>query len=94
LARGWKETDTMGEKKAFIFRCWNRKATFTEICLKFGINTKTGYKWLSRFKERGVAGLAELSRAPKNNANKIDGDVKRRLLKLKERHQYWGAYKN
>jgi transposase InsO family protein len=90
---GWMETDTMDEKEAFIFRCWNREETFTEICLKFGISTKTVYKWLSRFKKCGAAGLAELSRAPKNNANKIDGDVKRRLLKLKEKHTYWGAYK-
>jgi transposase InsO family protein len=90
---GWKETDKMDEKKEFIFRCWNREETFTEICRKFGISTKTGYKWLSRFKERGAAGLAELSRAPKNNANKISETVKKRLLKLKEKHKYWGAYK-
>jgi transposase-like protein len=66
---GWKETDKMDEKNEFIFRCWNREETFTEICRKFGISTKTGYKWLSRFKERGAEGLAELSRAPRNNAN-------------------------
>jgi transposase-like protein len=47
LAIGWKETDKMDEKKEFIFRCWNREETFTEICRKFGISTKTGYKWLS-----------------------------------------------
>jgi transposase-like protein len=73
---GWKETDKMDEKKEFIFRCWNREEMFTEICRKFGISTKTGYKWLSRFKEQGAAGLAELSRAPKNNANKIVQAVK------------------
>jgi transposase InsO family protein len=89
----WKETDKMDEKKEFIFRCWNREETFTEICRKFGISTKTGYKWLSRFKERGAAGLEELSRAPKDNANKVGETVKKRLLKLKEKHKYWGAYK-
>jgi hypothetical protein len=51
------------------------------------------YKWLSRFKERVAAGLAELSLAPKNNANKISEAVKKRLLKLKEKHTYRGAYK-
>jgi hypothetical protein len=89
---GWKETDKMDEKKAFIFRCWNREETFTELCRKFGISTKTGYKWLARFKEQGAAGLAELSRAPKNNTNKIAEAVKKRLLKLKEKYNYWGVY--
>jgi transposase InsO family protein len=90
---GWKETDKMDEKKEFIFRCWNREETFTEICRRFGIATKTGYKWLKRFKERGAAGLAEESRAPKNNGNLIDRKVKSRILRLKEKYKYWGAYK-
>jgi transposase len=83
----------MDEKKEFIFRCWNREEPFTEICRKFGISTKTGYKWLARFKEQGAAGLAELSRAPKHPTNKVTEAVKKRLLKLKEKYKYWGAYK-
>jgi hypothetical protein len=89
----WKETDTMDEKKEFIFRCRRREETFTEICRKWGISTKIGYTRLSRGKDQGAAGLAELSRAPKNNANQVDGAVKRRLWKLKEKHKYWGAHK-
>jgi hypothetical protein len=34
-------------------------------------------------------GLAELSRAPKNPANKVEETVKKRILKLKEKHKYW-----
>ncbi|MDR1219757.1 MAG: integrase core domain-containing protein [Treponema sp.] len=83
----------MDEKKEFIFRRWNREETFTEICRKFGISAKTGCKRLARFKEQGAAGLAELSRTPKNNANKVAESVKKRLLKLKGKHKYWGAYK-
>jgi hypothetical protein len=40
-----------------------------------------------------VCGGAELSHAPKNNANKISESVKKRLLKLKEKYKYRGAYK-
>jgi transposase len=90
---GWKETDKMDKKKEFIFRCWNREETFTKICRKFGISAKTGHKRLSRFMEQGAAGLAGLSRAPKHPAHKVAEAVKERLLKLKEKHTYWGAYK-
>ncbi len=37
----------------------------TALCEEFGISRKTGYKWLERYRERGVAGLEERSRAPR-----------------------------
>jgi transposase InsO family protein len=89
----WKETDKMDEKKEFIFRSWNSKETFTELCRKFGITTKTGYKWRKRFEEKGAEGLKEQSRETKNNRNKIPEGVKRELLRIKRRHLKWGAYK-
>jgi transposase-like protein len=85
MAMGWKETDKMQQKKEFIFRWLGKEESFTMICRDFGVSTKTGYKWVNRFKESRMPGLAEESRAPKNNANKIDELVKKRLLKLKER---------
>jgi transposase InsO family protein len=38
--------------------------SITELCAQYDISRKTGYKWLKRHDEGGVAGLADLSRAP------------------------------
>ena len=32
----------------------------TELCARSGIARETGYVWLRRYRERGVAGLVEL----------------------------------
>jgi transposase InsO family protein len=83
----------MDERKEFIFRTWKNCETFTETCRKFGISTKTGYKWLNRFKEKGAAGLVDESRAAKNIKNKTDLLIQNRLLKLKRKFKNWGAKK-
>lgn len=36
----------------------------TELCREFGISRKTGYKWVGRYNEDGVAALEDRSRAP------------------------------
>jgi transposase len=36
----------------------------TEICRKFGISRKTGYKLFDRYQECGVQGLTDRSRRP------------------------------
>jgi transposase-like protein len=82
----------MDEKKAVIFQCWNHEEPFTESCLKFGINTKTRYKWLSQFKDQGVADIADLSCAPNNNAHKA-GEIVKKRMHLKKKHPYRRVYK-
>ncbi|MDR3356196.1 MAG: hypothetical protein LBO04_03305 [Spirochaetaceae bacterium] len=67
----------MQQKKEFIFKRPGKEESFTGICRDFGIRTKTGYKQVNRFKERGMKGLAEESRAPKNKADKIDRVIKK-----------------
>jgi len=42
---------------------------FAEICERFEISRKTGYKWLARYKESGPAGLLERSRRPHHSPN-------------------------
>ena len=37
---------------------------FSDSCERFGISRKTGYKWLRRYREPGIAGTRELSRRP------------------------------
>ena len=89
----WKETSVMDERKEFIFRTWRNSETFTETCRKFGISTKTGYKWLERFKKKGAAGLEDESRARKNIPNKTSLEIQKKLLDIKKKHTAWGSKK-
>jgi transposase InsO family protein len=89
----WKETNAMDERKDFVLKAYKSKESFTVICRRFGISTKTGYKWLKRFEEGGAAGLEDQPRVNINNRNKTDALTQARLIKLKDKHKPWGAKK-
>ena len=54
----------MKERVRFVAEYEWGHYTMTELCERFGISRKTGYKILGRREEEGLAGLAERSRAP------------------------------
>ena len=60
----WQETFIMDERLKFIGACLEEEETMTALCCRFGISRKTGYKWLGRYRARGVEGLNDLPRAP------------------------------
>ena len=48
----------MNERVKFVAACLAREdtdETFAELCERFEIAPKTGYKWLHRYEEGGVA---------------------------------------
>ncbi|MCC6858736.1 MAG: helix-turn-helix domain-containing protein, partial [Bryobacterales bacterium] len=54
----------MEERIRFVKRWLERCEDFSELCRQFGISRKTGYKYVERFRQRGLGGLEEESRAP------------------------------
>src|SRR2546427_479220 len=67
----WTETDPMKERLHFVTDWDRRLYTVTELCARYGVSRKTGYKWLARYADVGVAGLAERSRAPHRCPHRI-----------------------
>jgi transposase len=66
----WLETEPMNEKIKFIsaFLELEREYTFKDLCSRFNISCKTGYKYISRYESEGIDGLKERSRALKSAA--------------------------
>jgi len=93
LVMPWKETSVMEERYKFVLKAFKSNENFTEICRRFGISTKTGYKWLKRFEEHGVAGLEDKPPIAKKVRNKTEIEIQIRLLRLKRKHPAWGARK-
>ena len=65
----------------------------SSLCLRYGISRKTGYKWLSRYKQEGVGGLEERSRTPHRVAERIDARQGELILALKDQWPSWGPRK-
>src|SRR3979490_71377 len=59
----WRESCAMDERVSFIADQRTGSWTMTELCERYEISRKTGYKWLDRYRLEGAAGLGERSRA-------------------------------
>jgi transposase InsO family protein len=89
----WKETDPMTERLQFIAAYLNQVYSMTELCERFGIRRNTGYKWVRRYTEQGLAGLQEKSRAPHRCPHRMSEAVEAALLEAKRAHPHWGPRK-
>lgn len=89
----WKETSVMEERELFINAVLENADTFKDNCIKFGISTKTGYKWFNRFNEDGLKGLNDHSRRPAAHPASLSEDTLCQLIELKLAHSSFGPKK-
>ena len=83
----------MDERMRFIGDALEQEGSFTELCERYGVSRKTGYKWLARYRVEGVSGLAERSRRPHWSPNETSVEVVASLVELRGRHPTWGSKK-
>jgi putative transposase len=65
----------------------------TDLCREYGISRKTGSKYKKRFKELGVVGLEDQSRAPHVIPHKTPPELVELLVAERVRHPSWGPKK-
>jgi len=90
---GWTETCAVDERMRFMMAIEAGEETFAQACRRFGISRKTGCKWRSRYREQGVAGLADRSRAPLSHPQAIDDQIAEQCLAVRRAHPTWGPVK-
>ncbi len=66
---------------------------FEALCQEFGISRPTGYLWLHRYEQRGVAGIVECSRRPRLSPRRTATALEQRVIEVRERYPDWGARK-
>lgn len=67
--------------------------SMTDICLRYGISRKTGYKWYNRFLEEGEEGLKDLSKAPHTLQQFYTDAQIEKAIDLKQKKLTWGPKK-
>lgn len=86
------QREIMNQRTEFALKALQTD-NFRALCREYGIRPKTGYKWLARFKEEGMRGMADQSRRPRSSPESLGEEVVCRIVKLKERHRFWGPRK-
>jgi transposase InsO family protein len=64
-----------------------------ELFERFGVSSKTGYKWIVRYKAEGVEGLRDRSKAPRSCPHRTQEDVAEKIIEVRRRHPRWGPKK-
>ena len=82
----------MSLRREFLALAQNTGVNFSELCRRFGISRKTGYKWRRRYREKGVTGLADRSRRPKHSPRRSLQAIEEKVLAVRDEYG-WGARK-
>jgi putative transposase len=89
----WDETTRMTHRARFLLEFSSYLYTMTELCARYGISRKTGYKWANRYAEEEVPDLRDRSRRPKSCPHQMSGQVEAALVELRQKHPTWGPLK-
>lgn len=79
----WNEVKPMDQRILFIADHLRDRYSFSELCSRYGISRKSGYKWLGRYRREGVEGLEERSRRPHHSATAYPFAVRQAVIALR-----------
>jgi putative transposase len=83
----------MEERFKFVQEYRKDEESLAELCRRYGVSRKTGYKWLDRYGAEGLEGLRDQSRAAAHHPNEVLSVVTEEVLKLRRQYPYWGPLK-
>ena len=89
----WSQTSPMDQRTKFIADYLRECFSITELCERYGVARKTGYKLIDRYLRYGPPGLEERSRKPQHSPNQTEPEIVAALLEVRHRHPSWGAKK-
>src|SRR5262249_5576882 len=89
----WLETSPVEQRERFIRDHRLALYTMSELCARYAISRKTGYKWLGRCDEAGRLGLRDRGRAPHHCPHRISDGVAAVICAAGRQHPSWGPAK-
>jgi transposase InsO family protein len=88
----WRSVGVHDQRVEFVIRA-SRGECLSALCREFGIARPTGYRWLRRFHEAGVAGVEERSRRPHGSPRRTCEAIEAKVVRLRQQRPDWGARK-
>ena len=87
----WSETNPMQQRAQFVLDALKGHFSMTELCERYEVSRKTGYKWVERYHCEGTPGCEDRPRQPKRHPNATPLYIVRGVLKARRKHPGWGA---
>lgn len=89
----WAERTLMLLRQEFVRLVEVGRIPMSQLCQRFGISRKTGYKWVRRYQATGPAGLTNRSRRPQHLVRQVPEGIRGAVLQERRAHPAWGARK-
>lgn len=83
----------MSQRREFVQLASAEDANVRELCRRYDLSPQTGYRWIRRFQELGVAGLVDRSRRPQRSPARTAPEIEAAVLSVRTEHPAWGARK-
>jgi transposase InsO family protein len=89
----WKECDRVSRREEFVRLGTMEDTNIAELCRRFGISRKTGYKWLGRYRQDPEGSLQDRSHRPRRLHQPTEPQVEAQVLQVRQEHSAWGGRK-
>jgi len=89
----WITQTTMSQRHEFVLLASEAGVNFRQLCRRFRLSPKTGYKWLKRFRAGGRDALGDRSRRPQCSPKTCARAVADKVIALRQKHPTWGGRK-
>src|SRR5213083_1485667 len=89
----WKVHSLIGERLRFVLAALRREQSVAQLCRRYRVSPKTGFKWLRRFRHRGRAGLRDRPRRPDRSPTRLASHWQQAIARCRRKWPHWGAKK-
>lgn len=89
----WKECRVVHERMRFIVAVDEDDEPFAELCRRFGISRKTGYKWIERYEKAGPGGLEDKPSVAHCRPHRLNDEIADLFVSTRKEHPTWGPKK-
>ena len=89
----WDIQNIIGRRHEFVTLALAGGVSMTELCRRFGISRKTGYKWRGRFTAEGVTALVDRPQDRSRAGQQTPAHTEAKVLALRRKHPTWGPRK-
>ena len=86
----WESRTVMNQREQFVEEAAESR-NFSDLCRRYGISRKTGYKWVQR--AQAGAPLEDQSRRPGHPFGQTPAEVEEKILAVRSDNPAWGGLK-
>lgn len=83
----------MSQRIEFCMLTSKPGSNISELCRRFNITRRTGYRWIKRYYDEGLPGLMDKSKRPHHFPNQTPEGIEKYVVKIRGTDQEWGSKK-